>query len=480
MAEIPENKPFTPGERDAINRVLKHSPSGSSKRSKKGGGDEGEFSEYVLPRPKLHPVALHGILREMVDAACANTEAVPSTVAIHILARFAATLGRTAYIEIGDQQRHLRMNALIVGPTSKGRKGTSTEMPRKLFNIVQENYLSQLPWLPLEELTALATGEGLIHRVRDDHSWTNGEKEHFDPGVYDKRLFCDVSEFAGVLAQGRREGATLSTVLRDAFDGVPLTAPSKTAFNKATATHIVVVGSVPETEIVKNLSDTDKTNGFANRFPMFYSAREQIVPSPKPTDPALMDSFARHVASALFEGSHAGRIDMDEDARDFWEGALYAQIEERDYPAIVASLMARRNLYTLIFAALLALLNRKRIIGADELGAADAWMDYWAETALFVFTNSEVNEDAMKTKKLKDEIVAAVKALGGVKVSHTDLANKVTNKYSRRDVNARQVKDAIELLQRESPPRVVSEVLTTVGRPLNLYTLAELYDASDE
>lgn len=477
MAEIP---PMTAKDWENINLVLEHSPKGGTARGKNSASDDCEFSEYVLPRPKLHPVALHGILREMVDAACANTEAVPSTVAIHILARFAATLGRTAYIEIGDQQRHLRMNALIVGPTSKGRKGTSTEMPRKLFNLVQEKYLSQLPWLPLEELSALATGEGLIHRVRDAHSWTNGEKEHVDPGVFDKRLLCDVSEFAGVLAQGRREGATLSTVLRDAFDGVPLTAPSKTAFNKATATHIVVVGSVPETEIVKNLSDTDKTNGFANRFPMFYSAREQIVPTPKPTDPALMESFARHVAFALFEASLAGRIDMDEDARDFWEGALYAHIEERDYPAIVASLMARRNLYTLIFAALLALLNRKRIIGADELGAADAWMDYWAETALFVFTNSEVNEEAMKTKKLKDEIVAAVKALGGMKVSHTDLANRVTNKYSRRDVNARRVKEALELLQRESPPRIHSQVMTTVGRPQNLYTLADLFDASDE
>ncbi|GHC31236.1 hypothetical protein GCM10007291_35100 [Gemmobacter nanjingensis] len=124
------------------------------------------------------------------------------------------------------------MFALIVGPTAKGRKGTSSEMPNRLFEAVERN-LCPYGLLPLEKLTALSTGEGLIQKVRDPYSWTTGDKEHNDPGVLDKRLLCDISEFAGVLAQGRREGATLSTVLRDAFDGVMLTTPSATAFRRA-------------------------------------------------------------------------------------------------------------------------------------------------------------------------------------------------------------------------------------------------------
>jgi hypothetical protein len=167
------------------------------RRKRAAAAADGEFSDYVLPRPELHPSALIGILGEMVDAACANSEAVPSTVAIHILARFAVTMGRSAYINIGDEQRHLRMNALIVGPTSKGRKGTSASMPRRLFQLVEQKG----QFLPVRALTALATGEGLIFQVRDPYIDVNGEVQ--DPGVADKRLFCDISEFAGVLAQAR-------------------------------------------------------------------------------------------------------------------------------------------------------------------------------------------------------------------------------------------------------------------------------------
>lgn len=436
-------------------------PSG---KRKKRQDDEGEFSEYVLPRPELRPCGLMGVLGEMVNAACANSEAVPTTVAIHILARFAATMGRTAYINIGDEQRHLRMNALIVGPTSKGRKGTSAAMPRRLFKMVED----RLGGLPVRQLTALATGEGLIFQVRDPYH--DHEGKLVDAGVLDKRLFCDISEFAGVLAQARREAATLSTVLRDAFDGVMLTIPTKTSFNQATDSHIVVIGSVPETEIVKTLTSTDITNGLANRFPMFYSVRPQSVPFPKPTDQGLMESFAGHLATALQQAVTVGEVRMTSEARDYW-AVLYEQIEEKVFPPGVAALLARQSTYALIFAALLALLGRQREISPEHLDAAMAWIDYWEETAMFVFSSSEQTEAVNKMRGLMDEIVLAVAALGGKRVSHTDVANKVTNKYQKAWPTAKAVKDAIELLQRESPPRIVSESVTTGGRPTNVYSL---------
>ncbi len=82
--------------------------------------------------------------------------------------------------------------------------------------------------------------------------------------------------------------------------------------------------------------------------------------------------------------------------------------------------------------------------------------------------------------KLSGGTAAAINAMGGVRVSHTDLANKVTNKYQRRNLNAKQVKEAVEALQRESPPRIHSETITTNGRSATYYTLIDLYDASDE
>lgn len=465
---------------DFINSYRQGAAGHQGGRKKAATAEDGEFSDYVLPRPKLPAIALHGQLGRMTEAACSNSEAVPASVAIHILTRFAATLGRTAYIQIGDHKRHLRMFSLIVGPTAKGRKGTSSEMPNRLFESVHSDYLVNAGFLPLEKLTALSTGEGLIQKVRDPFSWTTGDKEHNDPGVSDKRLLCDISEFAGVLAQGRREGATLSTVLRDAFDGVVMTTPSATAFRRASDTHVCVVGSVPETEIVKNLNDVEKTNGFANRFPMFYSARTKIVPSPKPTDPMLMAQFARHVADAIWFGSRVGLVEMDDDALSLWETTLYRRIEDQTYPELIDSLLGRRSLHTMIFAALIALFDHKSKIDADHLLAADAWMEYWEQTVLFVFSTAESNEKAIKDKALRDQLVKMIDELGGVKVSHTALALKATNKYQSRDVKAVDVKRATEALQRESPPRIHTETMTTAGRPANYYTLIDLYDASDE
>lgn len=442
----------------------------AAKRKQKGQQEE-EFSPYVLSRPELHNVALFGVLRDMVDAACANSEAVRPTVAIHIIARFAATIGRTAFIQIGDEKRHLRMNALIVGPTAKGRKGTSAQMPNELFRKAELQPVSEgaLFRPELRKLTSLATGEGLIYMVRD--AFYDHEGNLVDAGVDDKRLLFDVSEFAGVLAQARREAATISTVLRDAFDGIRLVTPTKTSFCEASDTHIVVIGSVPETEIVKTLTSTDITNGLANRFPMFYSVRTKIVPMPKATDPKLMQGFVEHLSQAIEEAAKCNEIPMDDDALDYWYD-IYHMIEEKAHPPAVAALLARQSTYTLIFAALLALLNRQSVIQRDHLDAALAWVQFWEDTTLFVFSSGEQNEQAIRMKGLKDEIVQTIATLGGVKVKHSDVADKVTNKYQKGWPLAADVKIAMEQLERESPPRIYSETLATGGRPSNLYSLA--------
>jgi hypothetical protein len=251
---------------------------------------------------------------------------------------------------------------------------------------------------------------------------------------------------------------------------VRLTIPTKTSFNEATDAHIVVVGSVPETEIVKTLTSADITNGLANRFPMFYSVRTKSVPFPEPTDPGLMESFAGHLVVALREAWAIGEVRLTADARDIWR-IIYAQLEEKAHPPAVASLLARQSTYTLIFAALLALLNRKREIDSDHLNAALAWIEYWEDTTLFVFSTGDQNEKALKMRALMDAIVQAITALGGSRVPHSQISNKLTNGYQKVWPTAGVIKEAVELLQRESPPRVFCDNVTTGGRPSLVYSL---------
>lgn len=427
-----------------------------------------EKDQHILSRPELNRSALHGVLKDIVEAACENTEAVPSSVAMHVLARFAATIGRTAYIQIGDQKRHLQFDALIVGPTARGRKGTSADMPRQLFHLAE--YLNGPLTLQLRELGALSTGEGLIHQVRDP-IYKDGKC--IDSGVDDKRLLCNISEFAGVLSVAKRETQTITMVLRDAFDGMTLTTPTKTSFNRATDAHIVVLGSVPETELAKHLTQNDMTNGLANRFGMFYSSREKIIASPTATPPDLMRELAERIRPALLKAMYCGEIVMDAEATELWT-VIYADLNMTTHPELIGKLLARQDLYTRIFAALLALVNGDTVVTCNHLMAALAWMHYWEDTVQFVFSTSEKNAEAQVMREVMNAIVTAITTLGGRNISHTDIAKKLTSNYSVEFPAAKDIKDAIELLQRESPPRICVETVTTGGRPSSRYSLVRL------
>lgn len=428
---------------------------------------EFEKDSYLLTRPELRPEALHGILDPIVKLACRNTEAVPATVAMHLLTRFGAIIGRSAHLQIGNQTRYLNTFSLIVGPTSKGRKGTSAELPSLLFRFAERG------WWPLRELTALSTGEGLINQVRDPRYSDDGSKV-VDKGVTDKRLLCDVSEFGGVLTVAARKENTLTAVVRDAFDGRTLTTPSKTSYQSATAAHVAIVGSIPEAELLKSLTQVDIVSGFANRFGMFYSTRMKIVADPRPAPIEAIEFFANHLRGAIGKAAGHGAVPMDDDATQYWE-EMYEHLNEQTHEPIVAKLLAREELYTRIWAAQIALINQEGTITRAHLDAALAWRDYWEDTLNFVFSTSDRNENMKAMRILMDRIVELISALGGKQVRHSDVTKRLTNNYARNSpIKKDHVKAALELLQRESPPRIIAETLSTDerGRPANVYTMA--------
>src|SRR5207249_3070739 len=99
--------------------------------------------------------------------------------------------------------------AVLVGETSKARKGTSLNHVIRIFNRADEQWSNDCIG------HGLSSGEGLIWAVRDPISKTGKNKktgkyetEIVDAGIADKRLCVIESEFANVLKVMTREGNT--------------------------------------------------------------------------------------------------------------------------------------------------------------------------------------------------------------------------------------------------------------------------------
>ena len=128
--------------------------------------------------------------------------------------------------------------------------------------------------------------------------WTMGKKV-VQP-IHDKRLWVIESEFANVLHQGKRDGNTLSSALRDAWDGVSIK-PATKGHPRVWASdpHICLSGAVTPSELHGLIEARDLTNGFANRFLVIWAERTTMIPFPKATSQAEVDALAQRVVEVI-------------------------------------------------------------------------------------------------------------------------------------------------------------------------------------
>jgi hypothetical protein len=195
--------------------------------------------------------ALHGLAGELVRTLKPHTEADPAAILVQLLVCYGNVIGRRAHFTVEADKHYLNLYAVVVGTTSKGRKGTSWGQVRHQIEMADPGWRQRVA-------SGLSSGEGLIWHVRD--------RTDEDDGVQDKRLLVHESEFASVLKVMGREGNTLSPVLRDAWDTGDLQTLTKSAPAEATGAHISLVAHVTAQELRRRLDATEAANGFGNRF----------------------------------------------------------------------------------------------------------------------------------------------------------------------------------------------------------------------
>ncbi len=352
-------------------------------------GLDGADTTQRDPWPKLDPAAFHGLAGEIVHAIEPETEADPPAVLVTTLSFFGSAVGPGPHAEADGSCHPARLNAVIVGDTARSRKGTSAQHPRRIFQAADPIWSDRL------FDGGLSSGEGLIAAVRD------GDDDE-DGGAPDKRLCILESEFARVLKVASRDGNTISTVLRQAWDTGNLRVMTRKDPLKAAGAHISVMGHVTPDELTRRLTDTDIANGFANRFLFVLARRKRLLPSGGNFDPT---PFVKRVHDALTAGRRIGRMQRSPEAEDRWS-EMYQGFGDGD-PGLLGAITARPDAQTLRLSVTYALLDGSKTIEVPHLEAAFAVWRFSEASAAWIFGDAVGDPIA-------DKLLEAIRAAGEV------------------------------------------------------------------
>jgi hypothetical protein len=367
------------------------------------------------------------------------TEADPVALLAHFLAEFSCIIGRTPHIELDGSPCRLPFWPVMVGETSKARKGSANQRIRTLFRTTFPEWTGGLL------RGSLSSGEGLIYAVRD----ANADEQ--DSGVADKRLYLVQSEFGSMLKVMAREGNSLSGVIRDAWDGEDLAPMTKNSRVRATAPHVVIVGHVTKDDLRKHLREEDKSNGFGNRFVWFMVRRSKLQPFASGVPEAVLEPLQERLKDAFAYAQTVGEMPLSKEGKVAWE-EMYAGLSEGK-PGVAGALVGRGEAQVRRLAALYALLDQSAMVTDVHLNAALALWRFAEESVAWIFTGMEPDD-------VSQRILSAL-------MQHGVLDDSAISALFHNNVPGLVLEEAKQALKRDG--YIMDGAMPTKGRPRRLW-----------
>lgn len=429
--------------------------------------------------PRGNDAMLYGIFGDFGRIAAKNTEVNPYAAAFNSMIYLSSAIGRDVFFYIGNDIHHVRLFGLHIGRSSQGQKGGA----HSLLNRVEKHLAEREPTLaPRKHTGGLSSREGLAALLHD--GYMDGKQE-VEP-ITDKRLFIRESEFANVMHQASRNGNTLSAALRDGWDGIGSQPATKHRGMWSSNPHIAIAAACTPVELITLTTKNDVSNGFLNRFVIFWAERTARVPFPESTPQHTVEDLAQRLSNviAFAKGDYCWdtnpslaventrQITLSDEAKKVY-GHIYIKV----FPKFndgekVTALTERKAPYLLRIAALFALSDFSLVIEAHHINAAHEWIKYWHESVKFIFNDEAEEVENSQIAINAEKILDYLKSKGSKhKATQTELSENVFNKHaSSKEINA-----AISSLLSTTPPQI--EVLTgeradgSNGRKPKLYAL---------
>jgi hypothetical protein len=414
----------------------------------KAGGTE-TLRSPAWPTP-LADAALYGVAGEFVKRLEPHTESDSAAILFQTLAGFGNAIGRTAHFCVEADKHYANINAVLVGDSSKSRKGTSWGQTFGLLSRVEPTW--QRPG------SGLSTGEGLIWAVRDpvekqepireDKKITGYQQVIVDPGVSDKRLMVMEPELARLLQSTRRDGNTLSAVFRQCFDTGHLRIANKNSPVTSTDAHVSFIGHITKQELIRTLTETESANGFANRILWICVKRSKELPEGGEAHLVDWTDIESRFKAALAFAKTCGEVQRDDETKELWRN-IYHDLSAAK-PGLFGAVVGRAEAYVVRLSLIYAVLNCSNGIRPVHLQAALAAWRYCEESARYIF-------GASLGDSVADEILAALRDAGASGLTRTEISDVFKRHRTRAELDR-----AFSLLMENGLARRMAE--TTNGR----------------
>jgi hypothetical protein len=397
--------------------------------------------------PTLDEAAMYGLPAEVVHTLAPHTEADRVALLSSFAVMFGAACNAGPHAIADGAQHPARLSVVLVGKTSRGRKGSAHENVKRVLADADEEFVDK------RIVTGLASGEGLIAAVSDGSPDKDG---HVAGAVSDKRLLIFEPEWSRVLRVCAREGSTLSAVLRSCWDSGDLRVLTRKEPLRATGAHVAGIYHITLEELRRNLLEVDMCNGFANRHLLIATRRSQQLPAGGNLDDSAVRFLGRKVRTALERARRVGRMHRSAEAEELWAD-LYFAVPDLD--GMVGALTARAEAQMLRLSVVYALTDGSRTIEVDHLLAAHALWQYAADTVAYAYGDALGDEVA-------DRLLTAIRQAGPAGLTTTAQSGV----FGRHQTAQRLAVARDALLERDL---IVAETRSTEGRDAVVHIASE-------
>jgi hypothetical protein len=419
---------FSPAD---TNEILLASAGESLRQLQAESGQQPEAPPAVPQWPD--PIAeegFHGVAGQLVRTLEPHTESDRNALLVQFLVGWGNLTGRAAYYQVEADRHYTNEYAVLAGPTSKARKGTSYGRVLSVLKDIDPY------WAEKCLVSGLGSGEALIEALGED-----------------RRALVTEGEFARLLAVISREGTTISANLRNGWDTGNLSIRTRHDKLKVEDAHLSLIGHITRDELVSRLSSTEMGNGFANRILWVCTRRSKKLPHGG-GEPNLTE-IIRSIRDATEHTRKMGntRVKLDDEAAKLWE-RVYDELSE-GRPGMLGSITSRGEAHTIRLALNYALLDCAEKIRTEHLLAALTVWRYCFHSSRFIWGDALGDPTA-------DELLRALHDAGDGGMTRWD----VMNHFSRHK-SAAELDHAIGVLAERGLIR--SETEATVGRATTRY-----------